>query len=90
MFYAICQYISASKPSIRNAKGSSYKMLSWVFLLVSIVIVVQSLALAYVSRRNQQHPALSIHIEPHALHVLLLPPITDQKPTAMLHQYRTT
>lgn len=49
-------------------------MLSWVLLFIPIVVIIQSLASANVSGRNQQSPALAVHIEPHAFEILLLLP----------------
>src|SRR4051812_17157968 len=51
----------------------SYKMVSWVLMLRPIVIIIQPLPLGDVPVGHQEHMALAVDGEPHALEVLLLP-----------------
>lgn len=47
-------------------------MFSWIFMLTSIVVIIQPLPLWYVSVCNQKNPTLTIDVKPHAFQVLLL------------------
>lgn len=57
------------------ADVKSDKVLGWVFVFISVVIIIQSFSFCYVSACNQQDPTLSVDIESHTFHVLLLPTI---------------
>lgn len=69
--------------SVGSAKGKgklNYKLdkvLSWVLMLISIVIIIQSFSLCYISISYQQNPALTIDIVPDAFQVLLLSPLPE-------------
>jgi hypothetical protein len=52
-------------------------MVRGILVLRAIVIVVEPLPLGDVPVRHQQHPGLTVDVVPHALEVLLLPPLPD-------------
>jgi hypothetical protein len=54
---------------------SSHKMVRGILVLRAIVIVVEPLPLGDVPVGHQQDPALAVDVIPHALEVLLLPPL---------------
>ena len=48
------------------------KMFSWVFLLISIVIIIQSFPLSNILYHNKENPGLTIDIVSDTVQVLLL------------------
>jgi hypothetical protein len=57
---------------------TSHEMVRGVLVLRAIVVVVEPLPLGDVPVGQQQHPALAADGEPHALDVLLPPPLPEQ------------
>lgn len=86
-YQGACDCISYSKcfkMNIRAAETRSNKMLSWVFMLISVVIIIQPFSFLNVSACNQQNSSLAIDIKPDTFHILLLFSFPESK---ILYQY---
>lgn len=51
-------------------------MFSWIFMFISVVIIIQSFPFGYISISYEKNPSFSVDVEPHTLQVLLLPPFS--------------
>lgn len=57
----------------------SNKMMSWILLFISIVVIIQPLTFPNISACNQQHSTLTIHIKSHTFNILFLLPISAKR-----------